>query len=259
MFLLPTHCKCSAVIAGFSNYFLRLFSLFAVISLLSGCASSDVSRDAATNVDVGVRNARTMYENVVNTDVVESYQIASQAKKGAILGGAAGAIAGGAAAGVGAIPGGAVGAVLGASYGMYVDTMTGTSDQLTNRGANIVVLGDQILIMIPSARLFQSMTSILKTEAYSTLGLVARYINRYTKTMVRIAAYTNPSSSSVVDLQLSKQQAEAVARFLTMIGVNARLLYAVGCGGSHPIANTANGWNESDNYRIEVTFEKLYV
>ena len=61
-----------------------------------------------------------------------------------------------------------------------------------------------------------------------------------------------------MDLSLSQQQASAVAKFLTASGVDARILYAEGYGGARLVSPNNGQW-ESDNYRIEVTLEKLYV
>jgi OOP family OmpA-OmpF porin len=126
-----------------------------------------------------------------------------------------------------------------------------------NRGANIVVLGDQVMIVIPSARLFNPMTSDLKTQAYSTLDLLAEYINGYSKILVKVGAYTNKIGSEHVNLAMSEQQAKNVAKYLSRTGVDARVLYAAGYGSSHLVAKNALEWDQSDNYRIEVTLEKL--
>lgn len=236
---------------------LRLL-LFNILSFtLFGCASSEVSRDAAANMDMGVKNAKGFFSGDTNID--DSYGNASQATKGALLGGAAGAITGGLSSAVGMVPGTAVGAILGASYGSYIDSKTTLRDRLDNRGANVIVLGDQILIVIPSARLFEPMTANLKPQAYDTLQLVANYINQYTTMLVKVSAYTASSGSPSGDLALSSDEAQQVSKALQLSGVNARVLYAEGYGGTHLVTNNASGWDESDNYRIEITLEKLYV
>lgn len=234
---------------------------FLVIScfILCSCASSTVSRDAASNVDMGVQNAKNLVEGASDGDIADSYQNSSQRAKGILLGGAAGAGIGALASPIGAVGGAAVGAILGGSYGTYIDTFTSYQDQLENRGATIIVLGDQILIVLPSARIFQAMTPTIKADAYSTLKIVAAYINRYTKMLVKISAYTNAVGPSAVDLSISQQQANSVAKFLVASGLNARLTYAVGYGSTHLIQKPNCSWDDNDNYRIEITLEKLYV
>lgn len=241
------------------SQFLILLSLFLFVSILTGCASSKVSRNAAANVDLGVENAKNLANSTGNTSFADRYQNTSQTAKGAIIGGTVGGVTGAFSSGIGVIPGAATGALLGASYGAYIDSNANSRDQLENRGANIVVLGDQILIVIPSARLFQPMSADVKPEAYSTLQMVANYINRYTKMLVKVSAYTNDTGSERVDLALSDAQAQSVAKVLLASGVDARVLYAAGYGGTRLVTKNTLDWDESDNYRIEITLEKLYV
>jgi outer membrane protein OmpA-like peptidoglycan-associated protein len=236
------------------SFFFLIFSFF----LLAGCASSDVSRDAASNIDTGVQNAKDLTGG--EGDIADAYQNTSQTTKGVMLGGAAGAATGAIYGGTtGALQGAVIGAILGGSYGAYIDSTTTLADQLVNRGVNVIELGDHILVVIPSSRLFYPMTSTLKGQSYSTLALVAVYINSFTKTLVKINAYTSATGSPRVAQALSQQQAEQVSKILQVSGVDARLLYAEGCGGTHIVQPYQNDWGASDNYRIEITFEKLYV
>lgn len=239
----------------FSNWVLITIIAF----ILGGCASSQVSRDVTSNIDTGVLNTKDMVDGATSGTVADSYQNATQRAKGAMVGGAAGAAAGTLASGVGAVPGAIVGAVMGASYGGYIDRHASLEDQLRNRGANIVVLGDQILIAIPSARLFTQVSSKVKPDAYSTLKLTAQYINQYTTTLVKVSAYTNSLGSPDFNQSLSQEQANNVAKMLAASGVNSRVLYAMGYGGTHLVQKNDWVWDGSDNYRIEITLEKLYV
>lgn len=238
---------------------MKIKNLFVIFCFfLGGCAASDVSRTATSNVDTGVHNAKGFADSASNSDIVDSYQNASQATKGAVLGGAAGAITGALSSGIGVLPGTATGAILGASYGSYIDSLTTLKDKLENRGANIIVLGDQILIVIPSARIFNRLSSTIKQPAYSTLALLARYINQYTSMLVKIAVYTDDTGTCSLDQALSEQQAQQVAKVLLAEGVDTRVLYAEGDGSSSLVDKNTMEW-DSDNYRIEVSLEKLYV
>jgi outer membrane protein OmpA-like peptidoglycan-associated protein len=234
-----------------------LFLLIPCLFMVS-CASSDVSRDVSAGVDQGMQNANHLVSGIGSSDLADTYQNTSQMTKGAVMGGAAGVLTG-MFSSVPIVPATAAGAIVGASYGAYIDAHTTLQDQLENRGATVVVLGDQVLVVLPSARLFQSMTAHIKPQAYSTLDLVVRYINRYTKTLVQVAAYTNATGPQSIDLALSQQQAESVVKYLSAAGVDARLLFAIGYGGAHLVERNAFVCDGSDNDRIEITFEKLYV
>lgn len=235
-----------------------VFLLVISFTLLSGCASSKVSRDAASNVDMGFNNANKLGSSFAGGDIVESYQNASQATKGAILGGGAGMIAG-ATSSIGFVPGALVGALMGASYGAYIESESTLSDRLTNRGATIVELGDQILVVVPSKRIFDGMTASIKPQAYSTLNLLSAFIDSYTTMLVKISAYTDDVGEKSVNLALSMQQAHAVERYLAAKHVNTRVLYSSGFGGTNLITRSTVGWGSSDNYRLEITMEKLDV
>ena len=235
----------------------RLFFLIVLSSLLWNCASSNVSREAAANIDDGVLNAKRLTSGSAN--IAEAYQNSSQTTKGAIIGGTAGAITGALTSGVGVLPGTATGLIIGASYGNYIDSNTSLEDRLINHGATVIELGDQLMVVLPSSRIFQPFSAEIKPQSYSTLFLVSRYINKYTKMLVKVAAYTNASGSPRVDLVLSQQQAGSVVKFLTASGIDARLLYAVGYGGTNLVERNCGDWDGSDNYRIEITLEKLYV
>lgn len=236
---------------------LRVLLLIATI-LMYGCASSPASRTAASNVDMGVQNAKNLTSGVGNNNsLTQTYQNSSQTTKGALLGGAAGAVTGSFVSGVGTLVGTAGGAILGASYGAYIDSLTTIQDKLENRGVTVVELGDQILIIIPSSQLFTYLSSQLQPQAYSTIDLVAQYINSYTKMLVKVGGYTNDTGSSRVDLALSQQQAKTVAKTLVAYNVDARVLYAEGYGGTNLVERNSLDWDSSDNYRIEITLEKL--
>ncbi|OGT47758.1 MAG: hypothetical protein A3E83_04965 [Gammaproteobacteria bacterium RIFCSPHIGHO2_12_FULL_41_20] len=233
--------------------------ILSCIFVLSGCASSGVAREAASQVDQGYQHTQDMVSNVTDTRISDSYGNTSQATRGALIGGATGAVAGSLVSGIGVIPGAAEGAIFGAAYGSYIDQYTTSRDQLENRGVNMIVLGDQIRLVLSSEQLFHSMTATIRPQAYSILYMVARYINQYTTMSVTIAAYTDATGSARVRTVLSKDQASSIVKFLGAAGVNTRVLYGVGYGGRHLIAKNSTDWDTSDNYRIEITLEKLPV
>lgn len=227
--------------------------------ILFGCASSNITRDASANVDLGIQNARNLADRAINGNIADTYQNLNQKTKSAIIGGVAGAITGALTPVVGVLPGTAAGLILGASYGSYIDANASLEDRLENRGVNLIVLGDQILIIIPSARIFNAMTAHIKPDAYSTLSMVVEYINRYTKMLVKISTYTNATGSEEVDLALSNEQAQSLEKFLLATGLDTRLIYACGYGGTRLVSRNTLDWDSSDNYRVEITLEKLYV
>lgn len=229
-----------------------------LVFLLQGCASSDLSRNAAGKADHAYSDVNQSLTNIGNGSLADSYQNTSQTTKGVLIGGVTGGILGGITNGVGAVAGVATGAILGGALGAYIDAHSSLVDQLKNREVKVYVLGDQVLIVLFSNRTFYSNTSNIRITAYSTLDLVSRLIGNYSNMTVKVSAYTDASGAPVIDRARSQQQAEAIAKYLWKRGVNTRLLYAAGYGGSHLVTKTSGDEN-SENFRVEITLEKLPV
>ncbi len=223
--------------------------------LLQGCAQSAVSREAESQVDKGFMNM----EGGGRSSLSGTYQNTTQTTKGMILGGAGGAVAGGLISGVGVLPGAGTGAILGGALGAYIDHYTTLGDKLENRHVKVINLGDQVMIVIPSNEIFDGTTPYLVSSAYSTLNLVAQLISTYPNMSVEVAAYTPAVGCSPINSALSREQANAIVKYLWRTGINTRLLYGVGKDGAKQVSNSALGWNGGENYRIEITLEKLPI
>jgi len=238
------------------RHFLTFLAMTAVV-LLSACASSEVSRQAASEVDLVSERARSS-GNAETPSIVDAYQNASQTTKGALIGGAAGAVTGAIVPGIGVVPGTASGLLLGGMYGAYIDAHTTLQDQIENRNVNVIILGDQVLIVLPSEQVFDDSTPRIRSQAYSTLDKIAALIRSWTTMSVKISAYTGGMRTSHANLQLSQKQAESVEKYLWAKGVNTRLLYAQGYGNSQRIQGECPpDWDAGENDRIEITLEKL--
>lgn len=250
---------CKSLIKSMSLFMVsQLLVLLSCVSMLTGCASSGVARGSASAVDRTVQSAENIYNDPGSGDVANAYQNTSQTTKGAILGGSAGAITGAIySSRIGFFSGAAVGAILGAGIGAYIDAHTTLEDRLENRGVTLVTLGDQMLVIIPSSRLFESGTARISPEAYSTLNMVTQYINRYTKIMVKVGAYTAPLEPKEISLALSREQASNVLQYLQEAGMDARVYYAEGYGCTQLVEPVTSRNYNGDNYRIEITLEKL--
>lgn len=232
----------------------RTGALLGAMLILMSCASSDVSRNSATEVDNVYGSASKIGSG---SDPLGAYQNASQKVKGGIIGGAAGAVVGSVSSAVGTVPGAIGGAVFGAAIGAYIDSHTNWQDKLDNAGGKVIILGDQVKVILPSNNLFHSMSAQINNSAYSTLDLVADFLCSLDKISVKVAAYSNATGSALVNQEITQEQADAVARYLWAKGVNARLITAIGYDGSHLMTKNSYDWNNGDNYRIEITVEKV--
>ncbi len=240
------------------DFFSPICGMGLIMLLLAGCASSSVSRHAATQFDRVTADSSSVFDGTGESSLSDSYQNSSQMAKGAVMGGAAGAIAGSVTQ-VGFFTGAAGGLLFGGVLGAYLDAHANLADQLTNRRVMVVVLGDQILLELPSRHMFNGMTAKLNPYAFSTLDLVAQFISRYPNRSVQISAYTNASRPERIYKALSQEQAESVMKYLWRRGINTRLLSATGYGGQKLVEENSADWNKGENYRIEITLEKLPV
>lgn len=244
------------------NWVLKQTFLFSILLstlmiFLQGCASSSVSKEVNDNASVGYQNAASSMKNMGNGSIADSYENTSQTTRGAILGGATGAVVGSLSQSVGLVPGAAIGAIVGGAYGAYIEANTSLADKLYNRGVKVITLGDQIMLVLRSGRIFNGATAVIRPGAYPTLNLVADYLNTFTTMTVRVAGYTNNSGDPNVTCALTKEQAESIVRYLWMRGVKTRLITAAGMGGTHLVEKNSSDWDHGLNYRIEITTEKL--
>lgn len=243
------------------KFFLRfsILSFFiSAIIFLQGCASSGVSRDASGEFHKTYQNASSAFDSE-SVNVAEAYQGSSQTTKGVMIGGAAGAVIGGIASSwSGVLPGMAGGAIFGGALGAYIDSKASIADQIINRGNKVIVLGDQILIILPSQRVFVGGTPTLQPYSYKTLDLVSQLIGGYPNISVKVAAYTGNNGPERINRSLSQEQANAVVKYLWRTQINTRVLYAEGGGGSKPVTESISDWVGA-NYRVEITLEKLPV
>jgi outer membrane protein OmpA-like peptidoglycan-associated protein len=237
---------------------LCVFFATAVAMMLQGCASSQFSRGAASEADKAYIDADYALSHTGEGNIATAYQNTSQQAKGLIIGGAAGALVGSMSSGIGTMPGLIGGAIFGGALGTYMDNYSTFADRLENRGVKTIILGDQILLVLRSSLVFHELTANIYSNAYSTLDMVAQFINQHPNMMVKVAGYTSNAYPDRVNLAITKEQAQHVAKYLWLRGVDTRLLFAEGYGGTHLITKSSADW-ENDNNRIEITLEKLPV
>jgi outer membrane protein OmpA-like peptidoglycan-associated protein len=234
------------------NCFFTLFAIF----ILQGCAMSGAQRSAASDADKAHITAAYDINHATDGSFSDRYQNSSQTSKGIVFGGVTGAAAGGVSS-LGIVPGLFTGAIIGGAIGAYIDQTATLADKLENRGVQTIILGDQIMLVIPSALIFNAMTPYIRPTAYSTLDLIAEFIDSHPNMTVKISAYTSQAGVCEVNLALSVQQADGVEKYLWRKNVNTRILTAAGYGGSN-LVTSDDSWS-GQNYRVEIVFEKVPV
>lgn len=182
----------------------------------------------------------------------------SNTTKGVVLGAATGALIG-VATNVAITPGAVAGGVIGGVVGYSLDARLPAIQRIQHQGAQVIELGEYTRIILPADRIFVPGTPRLNTNYYPVLNTLISAINSYEKIVVKVTSYTDNTGDEVRDVALTRQQAENLAHYLWMHGVDARLLGTEGCGSSRPIASNATSLGRAANRRVEITFWRLTV
>lgn len=172
------------------------------------------------------------------------------AMTGAAIGGAA---AGGIGVGIGAVMGG----VVGASFGDIIQAHMTLVDQLQYHGVEVIQLGDEIKLILPTDRFFKPNSPLMNMQYYPVMNLVGDFIGKFQKINIKVAGYTDDQGEWQRNLALSTSQAQSVLRYLWNYGIDTRLIYAQGYGSLHPIANNNLAQGRAMNRRIEITLRRI--
>jgi flagellar motor protein MotB len=231
------------------------FMLSFLLSMLTACASSSFTDSSANHVDAVYRDT-THFVSHIGDNSLAAYPNTSGIVQGAAAGSLIGAGTIGFTSGTtgGALMGGAGGAIIGGIIGAFIANNATYIQQLENRGAKVLVLGDHVMIVIPSVQVFRPMTPTMYPQAGDTFDLIAKMVSSYTTMSIKVAAYTDGEGLDTVLKALSQQQAETVVKYLWP-RVNTRLLYGVGYGNENHLTKPGG----AANARIEITLEKLPV
>jgi outer membrane protein OmpA-like peptidoglycan-associated protein len=175
----------------------------------------------------------------------------SGAKKGAAIGGVAGAATGAALGkGKGALIGGAVGAAAGAIIGDYMAKQKKELEKVP--GADVQQVGDELVVTFNNPILFDTDSSMLKSDARSLLDHVASVLEQYPDTDVIVKGHTDNTGSETHNLQLSERRSAAVRNYLLTRGVSSERLRSMGFGESMPVAENTTESGRQQNRRVEL-------
>ncbi len=198
-----------------------------VVSLaLTGCAGQSKGTNTAIGTGVG-------------------------AVAGTAIGAGIGAIAGD--AGKGAWIGAAAGAVLGTGVGYYLANqeeelkagLQGTDVQVQRQG-------DDLNVVMPGNVAFASGSANISSSFYPALNSVANVLAKSPDTSITISGHTDSKGNPNANLQLSKNRADSVARYLVSKGVGSQRIQTVGYGDAYPVASNDNEAGRSKNRRVEI-------
>jgi outer membrane protein OmpA-like peptidoglycan-associated protein len=204
---------------------------------------------------------------------------ATQTQTGALVGTGVGAAVGagvGQAIGrdtsstlIGAAIGAAVGGLTGTAIGHYMDKQEASMRQaLANSEAASIQREQEVLakaessstkksldvltVTFKSDYLFAVNSSTLLPGAYDELERVARVLNQYPQTNMKIGGHTDSTGSDDYNQKLSERRAEAVKHALVGMGVNPSRMSTIGYGEGKPIASNTAEAGRQQNRRVEI-------
>jgi intracellular multiplication protein IcmN len=131
--------------------------------------------------------------------------------------------------------------------------------RLTERGVQIISVGQDYLLTIPAKALFGDQSPRLTWESYDELNEIACYLRQFRKVGVEVTGYASRYVSTKREHALSATRAEVVANYLWSQGVDTRLLFSRGEGNDKPLVIGARASDKSPNARIEITFRRTIV
>ncbi|WP_291838780.1 OmpA family protein [Brevundimonas sp.] len=152
-----------------------------------------------------------------------------------------------------ALIGAGIGALGGAAVGSYMDRQQRELEaELSGSGVGVARQGDNLVLRMPSDVTFASNQSSINARFYATLDDVAAVLDRYDQSLIDIVGHADSDGADDYNLNLSRQRASSVARYLVDRGVLADRLYVDGRGESQPIASNATPDGKAQNRRVEI-------
>lgn len=107
-------------------------------------------------------------------------------------------------------------------------------DAFKKSGVQVIQLGDELRLVLPTKRFFIKNTYTLKAASSLSLDQIVVFLNQRKNFGINVLAYT-PSLEVVDDFKpntsLEQQQAQAIADYLMQRGLNTRLMTATAWTG----------------------------
>jgi len=176
---------------------------------------------------------------------------------GAALGAAIGSFSGN--AGRGALIGAIGGALAGGMAGAYMENQRKDFEKelAPEIAAGVIRVeklpDDQLLVGMTGETSFEVDSDRIKPSFDSTMDKIAGIVNKYGKTELKVAGYTDSTGSAQHNQILSERRAGAVRSYLEQDGVAPPRIYAAGYGMSNPVAGNDTDAGRRLNRRVDIT------
>ncbi len=199
------------------------------------------------------------------TDPYGNSRPMTDAEKGAIIGSTIGVLAGLTTKDKKkkAVLYGIVGGLSGAAVGHYMDKQKKDFELQLQREINeghitVEKLPENVLSVTMTAQTaFDVDSTTIKTGFHTTMGKIAKIVNKYGKTHLSIVGHTDSTGSRAYNQQLSERRAASVQSFLGSQGVIPQRMSAYGMGEDKPRASNATEQGRTLNRRVEIIIEPI--
>jgi outer membrane protein OmpA-like peptidoglycan-associated protein len=179
---------------------------------------------------------------------------------GAGLGAVAGAIVGQATGGdteatlLGAAIGATVGGIAGNQIGAYMDRQEAAlrNAMAASQAASIQREQNILTATFKGDVFFEYDSATLLPGAHTEISNLARVLNQYPQTMIRVEGHTDTQGSETYNQALSERRAQAVTAALAQQGVAQTRIRTVGYGESQPVSS-----DHAANRRVKVVIEPV--
>ncbi len=145
------------------------------------------------------------------------------------------------------------GAIIGGAIGNNLDNQEAElRQQLGGSGASIIRSGDQLIVILPESITFDFDSSVLKSQFVGSVQDIARSLQRYPNTVVRVVGHTDSIGTAAHNAALSQNRALSVANVLVNSGVRSSRLRIFGAGSTQPVASNSTAAGRQQNRRVEI-------
>ncbi len=150
---------------------------------------------------------------------------------------------------IGAGIGAALGGVTGNRIGAYMDQQEAALRQAmaASHSASVQRSREVLTATFNSEVLFDHDSFVLRPGGYNEIDRVARVLNQYPDTTIRVEGYTDASGREDYNLRLSERRAQSVKNALIQRGVSPDRIAAIGFGESRSLSS-----NPAANRRVNI-------
>jgi outer membrane protein OmpA-like peptidoglycan-associated protein len=184
--------------------------------------------------------------------------------QGAVYGTAGGAAAGAVLGQViahdtkGTLIGAAIGAAIGGLGGAGVGKMMDNQERdmraalASSEAAAVSREGNLLAVTFKGDVTFDTNSVVVRPGLYSELDRIARVMNQYPNTLIRVEGHTDSKGSNEYNMDLSNRRANSVRSLLVQRGIAGSRIEVVGFGETMPVASNNTEAGRQKNRRVEI-------